>query len=503
MFLLILVVAIFLRFYKLGSLPNGLTWDEAAIGYNAYGLITNHRDEWLHRTPIVFQSFGDFKSPLLIYLDTLPVALLGLTAFAVRLPIAVAGLGLVVTTYFIAREFISEAGELHKHSKFFLYLPHISMLLVAISPWAIHYSRMAFESMLATFLVSIGVLCWIRGRTDARVMILGNICFAFSLYAYHSAKVVVPFVVVILFFKFAKGLFSNKKAFFIGILVTGLILLPLGYASLFGKANARALGTTILGKPHAVTLFISHYLSHLRPDFLLHGKDITFRHSTKSVGVLYPLELLLFIAGVLTIIYQKKYRKFWWIPSFFFVGLIPPSLGLDVPHSNRALLALPWAQLTAILGIIGVYECTTRLGRRFQMGIWMIIIGVLCYNVINYVGIYNAVYTSSTALHELGYGYDELMAFVRPKEGGVDHVYFTDSYGQAYIYILFFKRLTPMEYQHGGLANYTISSKPYTEATGKKNVLIVGTAEDFPDSVVPVKEIYYPDGKIAFKVVTQ
>jgi hypothetical protein len=189
--------------------------------------------------------------------------------------------------------------------------------------------------------------------------------------------------------------------------------------------------------------------------------------------------------------------------AFFFVGLIPPSLGLDVPHSNRALLALPWAQLTAILGIIGVYECTTRLGRRFQMGIWMIIIGVLCYNVINYVGIYNAVYTSSTALHELGYGYDELMAFVRPKEGGVDHVYFTDSYGQAYIYILFFKRLTPMEYQHGGLANYTISSKPYTEATGKKNVLIVGTAEDFPDSVVPVKEIYYPDGKIAFKVVTQ
>ncbi|MEP7167023.1 MAG: hypothetical protein ABI758_03540 [Candidatus Woesebacteria bacterium] len=485
LFLIILVVAILTRFIKLGSFPSGLTWDEAAIGYNAYGLITNHRDEWLKRTPIVFQSFGDFKSPLLIYLTTIPVLIFGLTPFAVRIPIALAGTGLVITSFFLTR-------EITKRKDVSLFV----MFLIAVSPWAIHYSRMGFESMLATFLVSVGIFSWLKGRSKPVWMVVGDICFALSLYAYHSAKIVVPLAAIILCTLYYKDFFRHKKLLIIGTLLAIGILLPLGYASVFGKANSRALSTTIIGKPNMVSEFANHYLTHLSPSFLLYGGDITYRHSTRQVGVLYPVELILFVFGILAIVMQKEYRKFWWIPVLFFIGLIPPALGLDVPHSNRALLALPWVQITAGIGVFA-------LANRLKVESWKVAVFVSLFAVISfvsYIQIYATVYSSETALKEMGYGYDEVMNYVRSHEGEVDRVYFTNVYGQAYIYILFAKKLTPVQYQNGGLANYTIANNPWKESQGKERVLVIGTADEIPDNANIVKEVKFPDGKIAFRI---
>ncbi len=485
LFFVILVVAILVRFYKLGSFPSGLTWDEAAIGYNAYGLITNHRDEWLKRTPIVFQSFGDFKSPLLIYVTTLPVLVFGLTPLAVRLPIALAGTGLVVVSFFLTQEIVKK-----KQVSLFV------MFLVALSPWAIHYSRMGFESMLATFLVSLGVLSWLKGRMQPKWLIVGDVSFALSLYAYHSAKIVVPLLGLILCILFYKDFLKHKKQLLIGTLLAIGVLLPLGYASIFGKANSRALSTTIVSKPDFLYQFEHNYLAHLSPSFLLNGKDITYRHSTMQVGVLYPVELGLFLLAVIAIMWNKENRKYWWIPTAFFIGLVPPALGLDVPHSNRALLALPWVQLSAGIAI-------ELLSKRVKIAPWNLIIPLViisCVYSVHYLQTYASVYNSSVALKEMGYGYDEVMSYIRPKEGEVDHVYFTNQYGQAYIYILFAKRLTPMEYQHGGLANYTIANDPWKESQGKEKVLVVGTAEEIPDSANIVKEVKFPDGKVAFRI---
>ncbi|MBU0974247.1 hypothetical protein KKD03_00915, partial [Patescibacteria group bacterium] len=62
--IIILLFATFLRFYKLGVVPHGMFWDEAAVGYNGYSIVTTRRDEWLQKFPVTFQSFGDYKAPL-------------------------------------------------------------------------------------------------------------------------------------------------------------------------------------------------------------------------------------------------------------------------------------------------------------------------------------------------------------------------------------------------------------------------------------------------------
>ena len=82
----IVVLAFILRFFMLGQNPPSLNWDETSIGYNAYSILKTGKDEYGTSFPIEFRSFDDYKPPVYIYLDVLPVTIFGLTEFAVRFP---------------------------------------------------------------------------------------------------------------------------------------------------------------------------------------------------------------------------------------------------------------------------------------------------------------------------------------------------------------------------------------------------------------------------------
>lgn len=496
-----------LRLYQLGAFPNGLTWDEAAIGYNAFGIAHVHRDEWLERMPIVFRSFGDYKSPLLIYVTAFLFLFFSPSAFLIRLPIAISGIGLVVVSFFLTRVILRRFAGITDYKRLH-FLSLLSMLFVAISPWAIHFSRIGFESMLAAFLVSCGCLFWLIARNKPYFWTLGAVSFAVSLYAYHSAKVVVPLFVVVLLSVVSKDISAARRWFLSSLIVTGVILIPLGYASFFGKANDRALSTTIMGKPQAVQLFISHLQSQFSPSYLIGGNDITYRHSTKEVGVLYPMEFGLLVIGVGSILLIKELRKLWWIPVLYLISVVPAAIGLDVPHANRAILGLPWVQILAIIGCLNLFS-HLRLPTKIKLNVsvprvlGVAIICISLYSCYLYLQIYKRTYSSAAALSEFGYGYEQLMEYVRAQESSVDKIYFTNNYGQAYIYLLLFKQLNPIQYRQGALANYSISTTPFLDARGHGNALVVGTKDDFPSDANLVKEIKYPDGTTVFKVVKQ
>src|SRR3990170_2242804 len=101
--LLIVLMSLFLRFWRLGEYP-ALNADEAALGYNAYSLIQTGRDEHGNPWPIHFQSFNDWKPGLYVYLAIPFIKLLGLTELAVRLPGALLGVGTVAVLYFLVKE---------------------------------------------------------------------------------------------------------------------------------------------------------------------------------------------------------------------------------------------------------------------------------------------------------------------------------------------------------------------------------------------------------------
>ena len=52
----IVLLAFFLRFYKVTEIPPSLNWDEVSIGYNAYSILKTGRDEWGVFLPIHFKA---------------------------------------------------------------------------------------------------------------------------------------------------------------------------------------------------------------------------------------------------------------------------------------------------------------------------------------------------------------------------------------------------------------------------------------------------------------
>ncbi|MFA5750600.1 MAG: glycosyl transferase, partial [Candidatus Shapirobacteria bacterium] len=100
--ILILVLAIFLRFVKLGNLPNSYTPDELAQGYSAYSILNTSKDEWGSSNWLNLRSFGDYKPPLQTLLMIPSIKVFGLTPFAVRFPNAFLSIFTILLTYLIA-----------------------------------------------------------------------------------------------------------------------------------------------------------------------------------------------------------------------------------------------------------------------------------------------------------------------------------------------------------------------------------------------------------------
>ena len=218
----ILLVALVLRFYQLGTNPPSLTWDEVAWGYNAYSLGLDGRDEFGAILPYSYlESFGDFKPPLYAYLGIIPVALFGLNEFATRFPSAFFGVLSVLVAYLLTKIIF------HK-SQYSNYYAWTTAALLAISPWHIMLSRAAFEANVASFLLISGVWLFLEAVQGRKwLLVLSAVCFVASMYTFNSARIVAPILVIGLSIVYFKKLFIYKKILSSAIVVGLLLFLPL------------------------------------------------------------------------------------------------------------------------------------------------------------------------------------------------------------------------------------------------------------------------------------
>src|SRR3989337_3427432 len=150
--LAIIALATILRFYQLGENPPSLDWDETAHGYNSYSILKPGRDEYGYRLPLSFRSFDDYKPPIYTYLVVPSIAAFGLNDFAVRFPSAALGVLTVIFTYFMV-------FELFKNRT----IAFLSSLFLAISPWHLQFSRVAFETNSAIFWSVLGTFAFLKG----------------------------------------------------------------------------------------------------------------------------------------------------------------------------------------------------------------------------------------------------------------------------------------------------------------------------------------------------
>ncbi|MGH7245753.1 MAG: glycosyltransferase family 39 protein, partial [Candidatus Levyibacteriota bacterium] len=196
----IVLLATVLRLWQLGSVPLSPDWDEAALGYNAYSILHTGRDEFGKFLPVVLRSFDDYKPALYAYLAIPTVFVFGLTVFAVRLPSALFGILTVFATFFLIQ-------ELFKNNKIAL----LTTFFLAISPWHIQFSRVAFEANVGVAFNVFAILIFLKSFKRPWLLPLFGVLMALNLYVYQSEKVFTPLLFLLLVGVFYKKLLLFPK----------------------------------------------------------------------------------------------------------------------------------------------------------------------------------------------------------------------------------------------------------------------------------------------------
>ncbi len=538
-FFLIILVSIFLRFYKLGVNPPSIDWDETSIGYNAYSVLKTGADEYGNKFPLSIRSFDDYKPALYVYLDTIPIFLFGLNEFAVRFPAALFGVFTVIAVYFLTKEILF-TWENKKQTVTSL----IVAFFFAISPWHLQFSRAAFEGNIGLFFLIAGLLFFLKALKDGNFFYPSSILFSLSLYSYHSFRLFVPLFLLALFIIFLKGVLNFKKQAIISLFIFFLFSFPI-WNSFLGTAGtgSRLSMVTIFSDPTAINASIEEinydkknndyvglvfhnrrivyflaaakgYLDHFNPDFLFVHGDGGVQHHAVNVGMLYLWDVPFILAGIYYLL--KKHDRYTSVLFIsFLLSPIPASITTGTPHPVRAIGMILGFHIFAAVGVVFFWEKIMLLKNLLvRLALVLIITVCLIFNVSYYLHQYY-VHTPVEYGYFWQYGYKDALNFAKDNEEKFDKIIMTYRYDQPYIYYLFYNKIEPFWYQKNWdynkngiidrfkrvIGKYTFRNIDYSRDVKILNALLIGTPEEIPNTAKVLKVIKFPDGKVAFKIV--
>lgn len=184
----IVVIAAFLRLWKLGSIPLGLAPDEASIGYDAYAIAKFGVDRNGYAYPVYPITWGPGGgSPLLIYLNVLTIKLFGTGIVKLRMIPAICGILTVVLFFFILKELTEKNTYSNEISLF-------GTAFLAVCPWHVILSRWSLDSNIMPFTLGLAIYLFMLGikRNSTLFYCLSAGMYSICMYSYGSATIVVP-----------------------------------------------------------------------------------------------------------------------------------------------------------------------------------------------------------------------------------------------------------------------------------------------------------------------
>ncbi|MCX6705080.1 MAG: glycosyltransferase family 39 protein, partial [Candidatus Woesebacteria bacterium] len=208
----ILLVSVCLRFYNLSGVPSGLHADEASQGYNAFSLFKTGRDMYGRILPILFRASGSYQTPIYTYLSIIPVNLLGNTIFSIRFISALSGVALVALTYFLLKLW-GQKGL-------------IAATVIAISPWAVHFSRVAVEANLALTIFASSIIVFGLSLKKPKYLPLASLLLGISTHAYYSERVIAVLFLPLFILLFRKIFLKYKSLLVASLIIFAITQVP-------------------------------------------------------------------------------------------------------------------------------------------------------------------------------------------------------------------------------------------------------------------------------------
>jgi len=219
MVLVFFFVGLFLRFTQLEHLPQELHRDEAAIALNALSVLRTSYDEHNQGPyPIIFQSFGDYKLPGMIYLVSASLYLHGFSHLAIRLP------GTLIATLLIPVSYCFVFQLFYDKKKAVLVA-----FFIAISMWHVTLSRTIYEPIAALTITTAGLACFLAARKQIFFGVIASALFLIASVIYNVPLLLMPVVSLAFFILFRKQYLEHSKKILIPMFLLGAtaFLVPL------------------------------------------------------------------------------------------------------------------------------------------------------------------------------------------------------------------------------------------------------------------------------------
>lgn len=176
-----ILVALFIRIYKFGSVPGGFNQDGAMAAVDAKALADYGTDRYGMRFPVHLTAWGYGQmSALLSYLMALFIKLFGLSPITARLPQLIMSVaGMVCLCLFVKDVFGKKAAL-------------VAAIFVAINPWHILQSRWALDCNLYPHFFIIGVYLLNKGLSKRVYIYLSMASFGLCMYCYGISIYTMP-----------------------------------------------------------------------------------------------------------------------------------------------------------------------------------------------------------------------------------------------------------------------------------------------------------------------
>src|SRR3990167_10391009 len=213
---IIILLAIFFRFYQLGVNPAGFFTDEASIGLNAYSIFKTGADTYGRPFLFFFEVVGDYRDPVMIY-STVPfVAWLGLNEYSVRVVSAIYGVAAILMMYFLGRELGGKSVCLW------------SAFLLAVSPWHVLFSRVGFQLISAIFWLIFALYFLHKSFKNHWWLTLSLLGFILTFFSYSSVKlylVLLPILFLISYRKQALIFFKEWQIWMMALIAISIVII--------------------------------------------------------------------------------------------------------------------------------------------------------------------------------------------------------------------------------------------------------------------------------------
>ncbi len=401
-FLLIIILASFLRLYNLGNVPVGMTDDEIRETYTAYSIAHTGKDVFGNFLPVVFKIDGSSTwSPVLVYIKVPFSLFLPLNPFTARFPYALAAIFSVALFYFIVKKLFNERIAI------------ASSFALSVSVWQIQLARFVIEADISLTLYLLGVFIYLYSKNKTKLIILSMIVLFLAFFGYSAFKVFfLPLMIILIWYKFKE---LGKKHLAI-ILAT--ILLAFGsYGFLVVTQNAASYAATAgnalfiqdtqktslsvelerraSNEPQIIeTLyhnkltywgrtFITNYLTAFSPQYLFLNQEASGIYSIWGRGEMYIFELPLLFFGILYL-FTKKRREFYLILLLLLISPLPSALGTNTSTwTSRSAFMVFWLYVFVGGGIY--YLLTLFKKTNYKYFVFAVIALCYFYGVMGYV----------------------------------------------------------------------------------------------------------------------